>query len=400
MMYKTSRQHNRDVFKSVQEELLKLGIEREQNDIELVLNSYNFDLNKTINAFKNGTTNDILCGWKLSSKKKNMQEQSKTSTPKKKDTANLTQVNVHDTSISTSEDISNKEETCSDGYDPIKNIAICEKSIKEYESLMKTCNDSILVDYYVKSAMKLREQISLLLEIYNKKFMNDKLSEQVKCVSEKLNYLLKQNNVRLKENLDCWESSSSRTKDEQDDFKNKLIIYYKCGAQNMKQIKCMVLNKWFDRCIVRASHIWKAATKGVGLNEFQLHESDIHNERNGLLLYESIEKAFDSKKLCFIYNPFAGTLQVKILCNDLKKIYIVDDAKRKNFNEFRTFNDIDNAVLNLPIDVFPYRRLLNWHGRCSYKTAKANKWMDENEHLEDFFHLSDLISLPGDDFDE
>lgn len=62
-------------------------------------------------------------------------------------------------------------------------------------------------------------------------------------------------------------------------------------------------------------------------------------------------------------------------------------------NESRTFNDIDNAVLYLPPNVFPYRRLLNWHGRCAFKTAKANKWIDGDEHLDDFFYLSDLITF-------
>ncbi|CAF2065358.1 unnamed protein product [Rotaria magnacalcarata] len=106
----------------------------------------------------------------------------------------------------------------------------------------------------------------------------------------------------------------------------------------------------------------------------------------------------DSKKLCFLCDLFAGNLRVKILCNDLIQTFIVDDAiNRKNFNELRTFNDIDNAVLQLPPNIFPYRRLLNWHGRCSFKTAKANKWINKDEHLEYFFHLSDLISLPGED---
>jgi hypothetical protein len=85
----------------------------------------------------------------------------------------------------------------------------------------------------------------------------------------------------------------------------------------------MILNKYFDRNFVRAAHICKAATKGVGLTEFQLEESDVNNERNGLLLYESIEKAFDYKKLCFFYNPFHGALQLKILYNDLRNIYIL-----------------------------------------------------------------------------
>ncbi|CAF4627152.1 unnamed protein product, partial [Rotaria sp. Silwood2] len=235
-----------------------------------------------------------------------------------------------------------------------------------------------------------------------KKSLNtSKSTEEIQKISLKVDYLLQQNKDRLKNELDCWDTSSTRTKEEQDDFKSKLITYYNCGSPKMRTIKCMILNKYFDRNFVRASHIWKAATKGVGLTAFKLNESDVNNERNGLLLYESIEKAFDYKKLCFLYDPFAGNLLVKILCSDLRQTFIVDDPiNRKNFNELRTFNDIDNAVLQLPPNIFPYRRLLNWHGRCSFKTAKANKWINKDEHLEDFFHLSDLISLPGEDFNE
>jgi hypothetical protein len=94
----------------------------------------------------------------------------------------------------------------------------------------------------------------------------------------------------------------------------------------------MILNKFFDRTLVRAAHIWKAATKGVGLPEFGLKESDINNERNGLLLYESIEKAFDHKQLCFIYNPFSGYLHVKILCINLKNMFIIDDSQLRTSN--------------------------------------------------------------------
>ena len=216
----------------------------------------------------------------------------------------------------------------------------------------------------------------------------------------KVDYLLQQTKDRIKSELDCWDTSSTRTADEQDEFKNKLIVYYQCGQTNTKEIKCMILNKYFDRQLVRASHIWKASTKGIGLTKFKLKESNLNDARNGLLMYQSIDKAFDRKKLCFLYDPFRSFLYVKILCPYLKETFIVDDTTRTTVNELRTFNDIDGAVLQLPPNIFPYRRLLNWHSRCSFRNAKANKWINEDEQLEDFFHLSDLISLPGDDVDE
>ncbi|CAF0909903.1 unnamed protein product [Rotaria sp. Silwood1] len=150
-----------------------------------------------------------------------------------------------------------------------------------------------------------------------------------------------------------------------------------------------------------AAHIWEAAKKGVGLTEFGLIESDINNERNGLLLHESIEKAFDHQQLCFIYNPFSGYLHVKILCINLKNMLIIDDPQmRINLNERRKFNDIDGNTLILAKDIYPYGRLLNRHARCAYKRGKLNKWIDDNEKFEGFFYSCGLVSLPGDDRDE
>lgn len=74
-----------------------------------------------------------------------------------------------------------------------------------------------------------------------------------------------------------------------------------------------MLNAYFSRDVVRASHIWKYCIQCVGLTEFGLHYSDLNSYRNGLLMYTSIEKAFDRKELCFVYNPFEGKLILTIL---------------------------------------------------------------------------------------
>jgi hypothetical protein len=238
--------------------------------------------------------------------------------------------------------------------------------------------------------------MNLLLEIYK-----EKMIDQNSKLSRKVDYLLDQDKYRIRNELDCWDTSSNRTREEQEDFKNKLIMFYECGGVKTNTIKCMVMNMFFDRCLVRVAHIWRLSTNGIGLAAFKLEESDVNHERNGLLLFESIEKAFDLKKICFVYDPFAEVLRLKILCNDLRTLFVIsDNNQRKKFNEFRKFNDIDNTILILPKDIFPFRRLLNWHGRCAYRSAKIKKWITNEENLEDFFHLSDLISLPGDGDDD
>jgi hypothetical protein len=121
-----------------------------------------------------------------------------------------------------------------------------------------------------------------------------------------------------------------------------------------------------------------------------VEENDVNNERNGLSLFESIEKAFDTKEICFIYDPFADVLRQKILCNDQRNLFVVASVnQRKNFNEFRKFDDIDNTVLALPESIYPYRRILNWHATCSYKMAKIKNWIskDENSQVERYGRL-------------
>ncbi|CAF3858042.1 unnamed protein product, partial [Rotaria sordida] len=68
------------------------------------------------------------------------------------------------------------------------------------------------------------------------------------------------------------------TTEKQNDFKNKLITYYKCDSSNMKKIKYMILNKYFGHGLIRVSYIWTAVTKGAALTEFKLYEYDVNNE--------------------------------------------------------------------------------------------------------------------------
>ena len=51
------------------------------------------------------------------------------------------------------------------------------------------------------------------------------------------------------------------------------------------------------------------------------------------------------------------------------------------------------------ISIVKYLFFSVWHGRCGFKTVKANKWVNEDELLEDCFYLSDLILLPRDNID-
>ncbi|CAF3542408.1 unnamed protein product [Adineta steineri] len=71
-----SSENNRAVFNKVQKKLSKLEIKPKQNDIELILDYFNFDLNETIEAFRNLSANEILQDCRQSStKNKQIHEQ-------------------------------------------------------------------------------------------------------------------------------------------------------------------------------------------------------------------------------------------------------------------------------------------------------------------------------------
>ncbi|CAF4293467.1 unnamed protein product [Rotaria socialis] len=126
----------------------------------------------------------------------------------------------------------------------------------------------------------------------------------------------------------------------------------------------MVLNAYFNRDVVRASHIWNYCKQGTGLTEFGLRYNDLNCD-DGLMNSMILDK------------------------NDLK-LY-------KNYTQFK---DIDGKALSLPKNVYPFRRLLNWHARCAHEYAKTKKWISTSDNFDCFNDLSDLISLPGDDLNE
>ncbi|PRP75993.1 Crinkler (CRN) family protein [Planoprotostelium fungivorum] len=156
------------------------------------------------------------------------------------------------------------------------------------------------------------------------------------------------------------------------EFKNSLISYYDRKDPRSSDIKCMVLDRFYPRDKVRGSHIWKYATYGEGLDEFGLKEDDVNKERNGLLLGEGIELAFDSKQLCFLYDPINTKFIVKVLDPGL-----LQSSTPVSPSQTRTFSDINNLPLCLPAGRSPFRRLLSWHAECTYTTALKKTWIDQ-----------------------
>jgi hypothetical protein len=184
--------------------------------------------------------------------------------------------------------------------------------------------------------------------------------------------------VRLKQ-LDPWDSSQ-RTREEQAEFKEKLITTYACGAPDVDGIqwaRCMATDTVLPRALVRASHIWKHSTGGEYLTEFGLSRKDVHNPRNGLMLAEAVEDAFDHKGVAFWYDGVHDTFTLRILNPNLLQLPIANLAHLKQVPTglfVPNLGTFDGRVLRLPEGVRPFRRLLAWHFLVSVMNARREGW--------------------------
>jgi len=152
----------------------------------------------------------------------------------------------------------------------------------------------------------------------------------------------------------------------------------------------MVTNDWFSANLVIASHIWMTKTRGKGLPKFGLSVTDLNNARNGILILKDIEDAFDKKQVCILYQPF-GEVATRVFL-----IKVLDPGIMGNTitGTSKTFADIHMTKLHMPNNKFPYRRLLSFHARCSYKRAMDMQWIQTSDVFDEYFHLSETASNP------
>lgn len=207
--------------------------------------------------------------------------------------------------------------------------------------------------------------------------------EQIAAMQKQLDELTSDFNTS---EYDIW-TEGGRSKQESEEFKNALIKYYKRKPSFFSHhIRCMVTNRTCRREQVIGSHIWKHSKRGRGMAKFGLTVADCLSPRNGLLMMKDIEMEFDIKGVCFLYDPLQQKLIFKVLDPNLRTKTIT--------NTTLTFDDIDGNILHHPNTRLPFRRILNWHARCSFKHAKEQHWMESSEAVEDFFQLSETAFLP------
>lgn len=218
--------------------------------------------------------------------------------------------------------------------------------------------------------------------------INKKLDRQERVTS----FVAKEVVIQHRMRMDKW-TSSKRTKKESIAFKNSLIEFYQCKHQTDNSlIKCMILDQFFARDSVIAGHIWKHETAGEGLEEFGLQCKDLHNPRNGILMCSGFEKAFDVKQVCLLVDRIrSDNLVVKVLDPELLD---VKDPTFVSPSTTVTFAAINGRSLAHPTDKVPFRRILDFHAKCSFRVAAAKGWIDSSDQVADFFDMSIGASVP------
>jgi hypothetical protein len=86
------------------------------------------------------------------------------------------------------------------------------------------------------------------------------------------------------------------------------------------------------------SYIWKYLLPGNSLDAFELDISDQNQPQNRMLLAKSIEKAFNTKRVCFMWNSLQKQIQLCIMDPELLNKAIIPSDK--------TFHDINGTVLH------------------------------------------------------
>lgn len=195
--------------------------------------------------------------------------------------------------------------------------------------------------------------------------------------------MVKQEILRVREKLDCWHSNN-RTALESTQFKDSLVEYYNRLGTTPNTLRCMVTNQEYPRNEVRAAHLVKRSTQGDTMHLYGL-SPNINNPRNGILLIEPIELAFDRKDICFLYDPLSHQLTVRVLNPSLTGH--LTSTSRTVYPT--TYSDLEGLPLQLPPDVFPYRRVLSMHAKFAYSRALNMNWIANTETLDTYFNLSD-----------
>jgi hypothetical protein len=186
--------------------------------------------------------------------------------------------------------------------------------------------------------------------------------------------LFREVGISRKSRLNCWEKESMRTSGSKRSkrFRKKVIEYYKRASNSGKKVKCQILDEYIfnneaedESTGIIAAHIWKASTRGHGLEEFGLKLEEVNSARNGLFLTKGLEDALDHQQICFLYNLLENKIVLWVADTSLMNKTIAGSGKTTADGSDIKFSDVHQKPLLCPPNCLPFRRLLSWHARLT-----------------------------------
>ena len=229
--------------------------------------------------------------------------------------------------------------------------------------------------------------------------------------------LLREVGMSRKSRLNCWERESMRTSGSKRSrhFRKKVIEYYKRASNSGKKVKCQILNEYIlkneaenEATGIIAAHIWKASTRGHGLEDFGLEPEKVNSPRNGLFLTKGLEEAFGHQQVCFLYNLLENKIVLWVADTSLMNKTIAGSGKTTDGSDMK-FSVVHQQPLLCPPNCLPFRRLLSWHARLTLElrpqTVQARRFKSaydispgrENVVIDPITRAISEMVEPGDD---
>lgn len=254
--------------------------------------------------------------------------------------------------------------------------------------------------------------------VFKKLLEDHHQSAQMEKMMTALPDLLREVGISRKSRLNCWERESMRTSGSKRSkrFRRKVIEYYKRASNSGKKVKCQILDEYIfnneaedEATGIIAAHIWKASTRGHGLEEFGLRPEEVNSPRNGLFLTKGLEDALDHQQICFLYNLLENKIVLWVADTLLMNKTIAGSGKTTTDGSDMTFSDVHQKPLLCPPNCLPFRRLLSWHARLTLEwrpqTVDARRFTSaydsppgrENAVIDPITRAINEIVEPGDD---
>ena len=220
------------------------------------------------------------------------------------------------------------------------------------------------------------------------------LREEVKLLNQKVEQLSIIQTIQATVDGDALSYSTGKVTVKRDPKFVKAVYlaygYSKNQLKNNKKLWCPVLGATVPKGAMAVGHIFK--------HEFHrsvravMGFADIDDLRNGMPMFKPIEVAFDSRKLCILYEADDERFVTHVLDPNLMSVTFgqrVQElfSEQQNLGEDtaqQTFASIHGKEIQFKNDFRPYKRTLYYHAMQSRKLAIAKGWISEGWTFEDF----------------